>query len=185
VTTQWFKNSGDLILLLGLTRADFGASELLSELTGEIRGAVPRLDLDLEMAVQQATLTAIRNGLVKSAHDCSEGGLAVALAESCFSSYRHEALGARVDLAEHAALSDVTDPSTLLFAESPSRIIISVKPEDAAAVIAIAREANAPCTIIGTVETERLQIGCGTELINQPISQLEAIWRGCLPENLH
>lgn len=185
VTTQWFKNSGDLILLLGLTRADFGASELLSELTGEIRGAVPRLDLDLEMAVQQATLTAIRNGLVKSAHDCSEGGLAVALAESCFSSYRHEALGARVDLAEHAALSDVTAPSTLLFAESPSRIIISVKPEDAAAVLAIAREANAPCTIIGTVETERLQIGCGTELINQPISQLEAIWRGCLPENLH
>ena len=185
VTTQWFKNSGDLILLLGLTRADFGASELLSELTGEIRGAVPRLDLDLEMAVQQATLTAIRKGLVKSAHDCSEGGLAVALAESCFSSYRHEALGARVDLAEHAALSDVTDPSTLLFAESPSRIIISVKPEDAAAVLAIAREANAPCTIIGTVETERLQIGYGTELINQPISQLEAIWRGCLPENLH
>ncbi|MEY3282146.1 MAG: hypothetical protein RIR86_159 [Acidobacteriota bacterium] len=185
VTTQWFKNSGDLILLLGLTRADFGASELLSELTGEIRGAVPRLDLDLEMAVQQATLTAIRKGLVKSAHDCSEGGLAVALAESCFSSYRHEALGARVDLAEHAALGGLTDASTLLFAESPSRIIISVKPEDAAAVLAIAREANAPCTIIGTVETERLQIGCGTELINQPISQLEEIWRGCLPENLH
>ncbi|MFM8395334.1 MAG: phosphoribosylformylglycinamidine synthase subunit PurL, partial [Acidobacteriota bacterium] len=95
VTTQWFKNSGDLILLLGLTNADFGASELLYELTGEIRGAVPKLDLDLEMAVQQAALNAIRKGLVKSAHDCSEGGLAIALAESCFSSYRHGALGAR------------------------------------------------------------------------------------------
>lgn len=185
VTTQWFKNSGDLILLLGLTNADFGASELLYELTGEIRGAVPKLDLDLEMAVQQAALNAIRKGLVKSAHDCSEGGLAIALAESCFSSYRHGALGARIDLTEHAALSGVTDAPTLLFAESPSRIIISVRPEDSAAVLAIAREAKAPCCVIGAVTTDRLEIASGTTLVDEPISQLEELWRGCLTDNLH
>ena len=184
VTTQWFKEAGDVIILLGLTRGDFGASELLYLLRGEVRGAIPQVDLELEMAVQNTCLEAIRKGLVRSAHDCSEGGLAVALAESCFSSYRRAATGVRVDLAAHAALSDVTDAATLLFAESPSRIILSVKPQDVEAVLAIARATGAPAAVIGEVTGDHLRIEAGSELIDQPVSELEARWRNSLDENL-
>ena len=184
VTTQWFKEAGDVIILLGLTRGDFGASELLYLLRGEVRGAIPQVDLELEMAVQNTCLEAIRKGLVRSAHDCSEGGLAVALAESCFSSYRRAATGVRVDLAAHAALSDVTDAATLLFAESPSRIILSVKPQDVEAVLAIASATGAPAAVIGEVTGDHLRIEAGSELIDQPVSELEARWRNSLDENL-
>src|SRR5262249_57158275 len=102
VTTQWFKDAGDVILLLGMTRNDLGASELLSLVAAEVSGRVPQLDLKTELAVQRACLTAIQKGLVSSAHDCADGGLAVALAESCFSSYRRQPIGARIELGEHA-----------------------------------------------------------------------------------
>ncbi|MFZ4794786.1 MAG: phosphoribosylformylglycinamidine synthase subunit PurL [Blastocatellia bacterium] len=184
ITTQWFKNEGDRILLLGLTRADLGASELLYLLTGEVYGAVPDLDLDLEVAVQTACLEAIRSGLVKSAHDCSEGGLAFALAECSFSSYGRPAIGARIDLTEHSLLSGILDPATLLFAESPSRILLSVRPGDVQAVAAIAREARTPCAVIGTVGGDRLEISGSEKLIDQPVGILEEPWRNCLSRQL-
>ena len=184
ITTQWFKNEGDSILLLGLTKADLGASELLYLLTGEVYGAVPEVDLDLEVAVQTACLEAIKNGLVKSAHDCSEGGLAFALAECCFSSYGRPAIGARIDLTEHSRLSGIADPAALLFAESPSRILLSVRPGDVEAVAAIAREAKAPCIVIGEVGGDRLEISSNEKLIDQPVASLEEPWRNCLSRQL-
>ncbi|MBI1766504.1 MAG: phosphoribosylformylglycinamidine synthase subunit PurL, partial [Acidobacteria bacterium] len=133
-TTQWFKAAGDVILLLGETGNDLGASETLAVLTGEAVGAVPQLDLALETAVQQVCLQAIQTGLVASAHDCSDGGLAVALAESCFSHYRATALGAQLDLSEHFQASglqslpaSLAQKLALLFAESPARIVLSVR----------------------------------------------------------
>lgn len=180
VTTQWFKEEGDIILLLGLTGSDLGASELLWNLTGEVKGAVPQLNLKLELAVQEACLRAIRQGFIRSAHDCSEGGLAVALAESCFASYRQPSTGALIDLREHAALGGISEPAALLFAESPSRIIISVKPDDVDSVCAIARETGAPCSIIGRVFTGRLQIECGQALIDEEIEDLERTWKNSL-----
>ncbi len=184
ITTQWFKNEGDSIILLGLTRADLGASELLYLLTGEVYGAVPEVDLDLEVAVQTACLEAIKKGLVKSAHDCSEGGLAFALAESCFSSYGRPAIGARIDLTEHSRLSGIADPAALLFAESPSRILLSVRPGDVEAVAVIAREAKAPCIVIGEVGGDRLEISSNEKLIDQPVASLEEPWRNCLSRQL-
>ena len=185
ITTQWFKEAGQAILLLGLTRADLGATHLLSLLDGEARGGVPGLDLELEKAVQSTCLQAIQQGLVKSAHDCSEGGLAVALAESCFSSYRREAVGARIDLTEHARLSGLSDPASLLFAESPSRIILGVAPENVAAIQALARAANVPCAAIGEVAGDRLEIGLnGQPLIGQSVAALEEGWRDCLHSHL-
>jgi phosphoribosylformylglycinamidine synthase len=174
-----------VILLLGATRSDLGASELLSVLTGEARGAVPRLDLEFEKAVQKACLDAIQAGLVRSAHDCSDGGLAVALAESCFSSYRRDAVGARIDLSEHAELSGVDDVLTLLFAESPSRIILSVKPEDADAVRAIAGQAGVVCAVIGETGGPNLSIAySGKALFDFEVASLEEIWRNTLPSHL-
>lgn len=185
ITTQWFKEAGQAILLLGLTRADLGATQLLSLLDGEARGGVPGLDLQLEKAVQATCLQAIQQGLVKSAHDCSDGGLAVALAESCFSSYRREAVGARIDLTEHARLSGLSDPAALLFAESPSRIILGVDPESVAAIQALARAANVPCATIGVVAGDRLEIGLnGETLIGQSVAALEEGWRDCLHSHL-
>lgn len=184
ITTQWFKNIGDVILLFGLTREDLGGSELLHGLTGDVRGKVPQLDLELEMAVQDGVLMAIRQGLVRSAHDCSEGGLAIAIAESCFSSYRRQALGARIDLTDHASESRISDPLTLLFAESPSRILVSVKPEDVEAVLSIAGEAKAPCRAIGKVTEDRLEIANVTTLLDESVGELEEIWRHSLSKSL-
>ena len=185
ITTQWFKQAGDQILLLGRTGRDLGGSELLSALTGEACGAVPSLDLSLETAVQATCLAAIRQGLVQSAHDGSEGGLAVTLAEACFSSYGREAIGASIDLGAHAAASALDDPATLLFAESPSRIVLSVSPERTAQVLALAREHQVPCEILGVVGGEQLHISLdGRPLVEAPVASLESAWRSSLPRHL-
>ncbi|MCG3159206.1 MAG: Phosphoribosylformylglycinamidine synthase subunit PurL [Acidobacteria bacterium] len=184
-TTQWFKDAGDVIVLLGVTQNDLGASELLSVMTGEVSGAVPRLDLDAEKAVQEVCLKAIQEGLINSAHDCSDGGLAVALAESCFSSYRRPAIGARIDLTGHAKLSALNDATALLFAESPSRIILSLKPEHLAEVKNIAQEAGVVCAVIGEIGGEELSVVCdGVKLIATAVASLEEAWRNALPSNL-
>jgi phosphoribosylformylglycinamidine synthase subunit PurL len=192
VTTQWFKTEGDVILLLGKTNNDLGASELVALRIGEAVGSVPQLDLALEQAVQRVCLQAIQDGLVRSAHDCAEGGLAVALAESCFSHYRKAAVGAQLDLTEHLALSGARDLAeaearqlALLFAESPSRIILSGAPEHIEQVKTLAAQAEVPCAVIGTVGGTQLQIVCdGATLIDATIAQLEDCWRATLPQAL-
>ena len=185
ITSQWFKAAGDVVLLLGLTRNDLGASELLSVLTGEAAGAVPKLDLAEELKVQQACLAAIQAGLVSSAHDCSEGGLAVALAESCFSGYGHSGIGAKIDLTEHAKLGGLADSTTLLFAESPSRIVLSVKAENVDRVKEIAAEAGAVIAVIGEVGGEELAIvSNGETLVTDSVANLESVWSNALPQAL-
>jgi phosphoribosylformylglycinamidine synthase len=184
-TTQWFKESGDVILLLGLTRNDLGASEALSILAGETSGAVPRIDLEAETAVQKVCLEAIQACLVRSAHDCSDGGLAVALAESCFSSYGREAIGARIDLSEHAKLSGLDNAPVLLFSESPSRIIISLKPEHVPEVKNIAQQAGVACAVIGEVGGDILSVtSAGQRLIEVAVALMEESWSGALSSHL-
>lgn len=185
ITTQWFKEAGDVVLLLGVTRNDLGASELLSILTSEAAGAVPKIDLEAEKRVQDTCLKAIQCGLVSSAHDCSEGGLAVALAESCFSSYKRSGIGAKIDLTKHAQLSALSDSVALLFAESPSRIILSVKPENVDRVQEIAVETGAVSVAIGEVGGNELVITCADEtLVNDSVATLENNWSNALPQAL-
>ncbi len=191
-TTQWFKEKGDLILLLGQTCPELGASEFLASIIGEVCGAVPQLDLSLEQAVQRACRVAIESGLVRSAHDCSDGGLAVALAESCFSHYRHKAIGACIQLsrqllteADGKRANELPSAIALLFSESPSRIIISLRPENAEHVGEIARRMGAPCSVIGEVGGNRLQISLdGETLIDYPVVELERLWRHSLAAHL-
>jgi phosphoribosylformylglycinamidine synthase subunit PurL len=184
-TTQWFKEAGDVILLLGVTRNDLGASELLSVVSGEASGAVPRLDLEAEKAVHKVCLEAIQAGLVRSAHDCSDGGLAVTLAESCFSSYGREAIGARIDLSEHAKSSGLRLSPALLFGESPSRIIISLKPEHVSGVKNIAQRAGVACAVIGEAGGDKLSVACaGEPLIEVAVASMEEAWRGALSSHL-
>ena len=166
VVTPGFKKEGDLIALLGTTQDDLSKE-------------VPALDLDRELAVQRACLAAAEAGLLLSAHDCSDGGVGITLAESCFSSLGREAIGADVNL------EGALDPPTHLFSESPSRIVISFDPAEANAVREIAERNNAPFTILGRVGGHRLIINVnGAEAVAIDISDLEAAWRNALSAKL-
>ena len=180
-----FKKDGDVIALLGTTQDDLSMSEYVVSVAGvttaEIvaAGKVPELSLDRELAVQKACLEAAEAGLLLAAHDCSDGGLAVALAELCFSSLGREAIGAEVNL--KATLG----PTSLLFSESPSRIIISFDPSDASAVQEIAERNNAPLAIIGRVGGSTIKISSnGQDAVESDVSVLEAAWRTALSNKL-
>ncbi len=180
-----FKNEGDLVALLGTTQDDLSMSEYAVSVAGvttaEIAasGRVPVLALEREVLVQKTCIEAAEAGLLLAAHDCSDGGLAVALAELCFSSLGREAIGAEVDLTR------TLDPVVLLFSESPSRIIISFDPADANAVKEIAERNNAPFAILGRVGGERLTIAVnGDEAVAADVSDLEAPFRTSLSRKL-
>jgi phosphoribosylformylglycinamidine synthase len=180
-----FKDEGDFIALLGTTHDDLSMSEYAVSVAGVTTadiiaaGKVPALELEAEKRVQQACLEAAEAGLLHSAHDCSDGGLAVALAESCFSSLGREAIGARFDI--EATLS----PTSLLFSESPSRIIVTFSPAVADQVRGTAQRHNAAFAVIGRVGGDKLEITVNLrEVVNVAISDLEATWRSALSRKL-
>jgi phosphoribosylformylglycinamidine synthase subunit PurL len=144
-TTMDFKRSGDRIVLLGRTDTDdVGGSEYLWRRTGELGERPPRLDLEREVAVQKLARRLITEGLVESAHDCAEGGLGVALAEGCFTADFDDA-GVRLEFDTDQR------PDLVLFAESPSRIVVSVSPESVGEVLALAEAEGVPAADIGQV----------------------------------
>jgi phosphoribosylformylglycinamidine synthase subunit PurL len=183
IVMQGFKNEGDVIALLGTTNDDDltvseYAAACLNVSTEEMieTGEVPRLDLEREIVVQQTACKLAENGLLKTAHDCADGGFAVAVAESCFSSLNRQATGAEIEL-NQADLSI----EKLLFVESPSRIIISFAAGDAEKIQQIAAEYSCPLTVIGTVKGENLDITAnGEKVISAKLSELEAAWRTSL-----
>jgi len=171
ITSQAFKEEGDKIVLLGTNMGELGASEYLSVVCNIERGQVPRLDLEIEKKVQQCCLEGIGKGLLKSAHDCSEGGIAVALAECCISGN----LGARVELKENFR------KDALLFGESQSRILITVANWDLPDVLALAGRMGVDCQLIGDVAGERLEIiVSGDKEIDLAVKDMEACWREAL-----
>ncbi|WP_053368633.1 phosphoribosylformylglycinamidine synthase subunit PurL [Bacillus sp. FJAT-27245] len=167
VTTQAFKEDGDLIYLLGETKDEFGGSELQKLIHGDIFGKCPELDLDIEVKHQKAILEAIRSGLVQSAHDLSEGGLAVALAECTFGT---TGLGAVVALEGN--------PVSALFSESQSRFLLTVKKENKGQF-----ESLTGARLIGQVTGEPvLSISVnGETTVNEKVENLESAWRGAIP----
>ena len=180
-----FKADGHLIALLGETRDDLSISEYTATIEGCTTnemiyiGRVPALNLERERAVQTACLRAAEEGLLRSAHDCSDGGLAVALAECCFSSLNRSAIGAEVELS--GTLSAVA----LLFSESPSRIIISFEESALGQIEAIATQAQCPFIVCGRVGGSDLRIAInGKAAIARDVSELEAVWRTSLSEKL-
>jgi len=148
--TQWFKQAGDAIILLGSTGEDLGATEYLRVVHSREQGTPPQLSLEREKAVQTCVLRLIRESLVHSAHDCSDGGLAVAVAESCLS-HPTQPLGAVIQLHSKGLRRD-----SLLFGESQSRVVVSASPVHTNAVLGIARELGVAASAIGQVGGERL-----------------------------
>jgi phosphoribosylformylglycinamidine synthase II len=174
-----FKNPGDFIALLGTTRDDLSLSEYAAVIKDQADGQVPALDLEAERAVQTACLRAAEGGLLRSAHDCSDGGLAVALAECCFSSLNREAFGADIDI------TGDYDVATRLFSETPSRIIVSFAESALDGIKEIAAAAGCPLTLIGKVGSDRLVISSdGEEVVELDVAEMEAAWRSSLKEKL-
>jgi phosphoribosylformylglycinamidine synthase subunit PurL len=167
ITTQSFKNSGDLIYLVGETMDEFGGSELQKLLNGKIFGKAPELKIEMEKERQSQVLEAIRAGFVQSAHDLSEGGLAVAIAESLFGA---DHLGAKVEVEGNLV--------SALFSETQSRFLISVKKEHQSAFEKIA-QAN----LIGEVnDSSILQILSNDKsVLEASVKELKDAWKGAIP----
>ena len=179
VCTQYFKNEDDLIILLGVSREEFGGSEYLKLVHGLVRGDAPDLDLKTEKAVQLTALEAIREGLVSSAHDLSEGGLAVGLAECCMSN-KEKMIGAVIN-----SLNSDIRTDALLFGESQSRIILSCKEKSLNRIKKIAKKHKTSLQVIGSTGGKRLMISDnGNKLIDVSLEELQDTWANALERDI-
>ena len=169
VTTSHFKTGGDAIILAGDHGDELGASHFLKVIHGKKAGPVPRMDYTREIALHDAVRALIKSRLVRSAHDCSEGGLAVALAESCMSGKK--LLGAAVELSGAGKRAD-----QVLFNESQSRIVLSVSATDAATVLMLLELRGVPARRIGTVGGESLSITAAGDTLTWPVADLYDAW---------
>jgi phosphoribosylformylglycinamidine synthase len=184
IVTRGFKDEGDVVALLGVTKDDLSVSEFAQTIEGKTTdeliaaGGVPRIDLALEKQIHETCLKLIEAGLIKSAHDCSDGGLSVAIAESCFSSLGRKAIGASVDLPSEGLSNE-----SVLFSESPSRIVISFAETDLDAVRAIAGDSY--FNVLGTLGGADLNISIdGASVVSATVADLEVAWTNSLAEHL-
>ena len=182
ITTQWFKDESDVIILLGdmVDNNDpllgLGGSAYLQSVHGLKTGSPPRCDLEKERELHNTLRGFIFSGLVKSAHDCSDGGLAVALAESCISRQiardTPRLIGAQIDLSAFAGLR----LDALLFGETQARVIISVAPGDAIKVLERARIMELSAVKLGVVGGADLSIKTPAGEFKRPVSELHDLW---------
>jgi phosphoribosylformylglycinamidine synthase len=166
--TQWFKDEGDAVYLLGTTTDDLGGSELLKVVHGRVAGRPPRLDLQAEKRLHAFMAEAAAEGLLRSAHDLSEGGLAVALAE-CGLTADGPRLGGRFDLGV------VPRADVALFSESPSRMLVSTR--DPERLEAACTRARVPWARLGATQADRLAVSAGGRvLFDIPVARLHQGW---------
>ncbi len=174
--TQGFKRAGDRIGLIGQNLEELGGSEYLKLVTSEVRGKPPQLDQSIEKNVQNLCLDWIRKGLLASAHDCAEGGLAVALAESCMSADSNP-VGAEV------TLESTLRQDALWFGETQSRIVVSFSPEQEDQLKKSADDAGVPFDVIGTVGGPQLKLQLnGSVVMDEAIEELNRVWTSSLEE---
>jgi phosphoribosylformylglycinamidine synthase len=177
VARRAFRAEGDAIVLLGAGRGELGGSEYLKVVHGLIRGIPPVLDLTLEAALQQLLVRGVAAGLIRSAHDCSEGGLAVAVAECSFNT----GLGASVDVAPVTTSPAEFGTLATLFGESASRAIVSVEEGRAVELLAMAKASGVPAAAIGRVGGDRLRIAvAGDVAIDEPLAAAEDLWANAI-----
>jgi phosphoribosylformylglycinamidine synthase II len=170
-----FKAAGDLVVLIGRSYDDLGGTEYLKLMTGRVQGVPPRIDLDMESKVQRCCLEAIKARIARSAHDCADGGLAVALAECCIAG--GIGLECSNETITQLLQRDGCRLDALLFGESQSRIVISVAPDRFAELETIAEQVGVPLVALGVVGGERLRLGSNVDL---PISEMREVWSEAL-----
>ncbi|MHB8993084.1 MAG: AIR synthase-related protein, partial [Chloroflexota bacterium] len=180
---------GDPVVLLGRSFDDLGGTEYLKMATGQVAGMPPRIDLEVEAGVQRCALEAIRAGLVRSAHDCSDGGLAVALAECCMAG--DLGMEASDEALEQLLKRDGCRPDGLLFGESQSRILLSVPRERLPELERLASESRVPLAVLGVVvgrgdghaetrrrgDEPRFRLG---RWIDLPVETMREVWSSAL-----
>jgi phosphoribosylformylglycinamidine synthase len=171
-TTSAFKNTGDLIYLIGQSQDELGASEYLANAFELNTGRVPKLDLAKEKQVQKTVLRAIREKLIKAAHDCSEGGLAVALSE----------MAVQADLGFKVELNDPWRSDVSLFGESQSRIIVSLGKEQEEELLNLLKETGVEYSKLGEVTPQEVTIfHQGKEIVKTSSQELSQAWKEALP----
>jgi phosphoribosylformylglycinamidine synthase len=181
VTRFHFAQPGRDVVLLhtswSVTAAEFGSSEYSKEILGELWGSAPALDINKEAALQKLILELISQGLIESAHDCAEGGLAVAVAESAFV----REIGADIDLTSGRLLREM-----VLFGETASRIVISCDPKNSQAIKQMAVESGVVAERLGQTTNDKLTIRVdGQVAVDAQVSELKHVWENALPKALH
>jgi phosphoribosylformylglycinamidine synthase len=194
-----FKDEGDVVILLGDSAAWMDGSEYQKTAYGKVEGRIPDVDLELEVKLQAKLRAAIEARLLKSAHDCSDGGLAVALAECCVFSGsnggaltgdpvtarpgRGRFLGAEVDLPDPSVVTGAADRADLaLFGEAPTRVIVTCAPEKVAELESVL--GDLPHHTVGRVAGTDLRCTMeGKELFAIPVSELHSAYES-LPQRL-
>lgn len=179
--TQDFKNEGDLIVLLGENKADLSGSEYLYLVHKQKKGN-PQIDMKTEKAVQEATLAAIESGIINSAHDCSEGGLAVTLVESSITNI-NKMLGAEIKL-DGLKNNDIR-MDEILYGEAPSRIVVSLNKNNLSALEKIAKKHSVPYHVLGNVGGKKFTVQYKEKtMIDLPLAKLSDTWRNAIPSRL-
>jgi phosphoribosylformylglycinamidine synthase len=176
ITRSHFQNDGDAIVLLGEPTAHIGGSEYLSRIHGVVAGSPPPCDLDAEKALVDALVEITQGGVANSAHDCADGGLAVALAECCVMD-RESPRGATIDLTHWRELPD----RALLFGEAQARAVLTTSMPDT--LVGIARKHGVPARIIGQVQAvgAPLQITTAAGRIDAPLARLDDAYHEAIP----
>jgi phosphoribosylformylglycinamidine synthase subunit PurL len=171
-----FRSEGDALILLGETREEIGASEYLYRTEGIVAGTPPSVDLMAERRLQHAVLALVQKGLVRSAHDCSEGGLACALAE-CAVGDSEGPFGVEVELHERLA------PIAHFFGESTGRVIVSCAEEELDDTLAMARNHGVTAQLVGRVGARgghfRIEAPHGS--IALPVQEVEQLYQETIP----
>lgn len=181
---SWFANPGDEILLLGDCRGHLGGSAYWAYILETVGGSPPEVDLAAERALISLLVELARRKLLSSAHDLSDGGLAVALAECCIGSpYQERGIGAEVDLTE---LASALEPASLLYGEESGRALLSASPARVATILELARGQGVPARVIGTVGAwdGLLEIRLSNQELAFPVSRLREIYFTAIPRRI-
>jgi phosphoribosylformylglycinamidine synthase II len=175
VVSRRFQESGDAILLLGDGHGELGGSEYLKVMHDLVRGVPPAIDLDAERALQTLLVVLADERLMRSAHDCSDGGIALTIAECAFDTI---GIGAEVSLEGVPVSRDAkVNVAAALFGESASRVVVSVVPEHVTTVLRHAAAARVPARVIGQTGGSRLRIAVAGEIvIDQSVDEAERVW---------
>jgi phosphoribosylformylglycinamidine synthase II len=181
VVTRAFKAAGDVVVLLGESADELGGSEYLKVMHGLVRGLPPTVDLDRERRLQRLLVEAAAAGLLSSAHDCAEGGLAIALAECSFDT----GLGVEANVSSVRTTTPAMGHVATLFGESASRVVVSAAPARAHELMALASAAGVPAAVIGRVGGNHTRIAIdGRVAIDEPLEACEQIWSTAIESSL-
>jgi phosphoribosylformylglycinamidine synthase subunit PurL len=181
VLERRFRETGDIVILLGVGHGELGGSEYLKTMHGLVRGVPPALDLSAERSLQNLLVALASDRLIRSAHDCSEGGFAVTLAECCF-----DTVGAGADVSIDAvtvATDQWVNDAAALFGESASRVVVSTPASNVTEVLQRAAIERVPAKVVGETGGNRLRISvAGRLVVDRSVDELERLWSSAIEQ---